>query len=91
MKKKLKQFTTILVFVSFVFVAIATGNDEKTTEVECDSSSRGYKLGYEVGKESIYDNPATYKRECNNGYGMIGEVPPCWDEGFIDGYNSEKK
>lgn len=87
MKNKIKFFTTVAAFCLFLFIAFASGETE--AKEECNSSSKGYKIGYETGKTSLWSDPETHKRECNNGAGMIGEVPPCWNEGFVDGYNGK--
>jgi len=87
MKKKIKIIVSLLVVGLFLFMAFGSGNDKG--KVECDSKSEGYKKGYETGKHSPWDDPNTYIRECNNGYGMIGTLPPCWNEGFIDGYQNK--
>lgn len=54
----------------------------KRKEVTCDMNNEGYKSGYKAGKASIWSTPEDEIRECNNGAGMIGEVPECWKEGF---------
>jgi hypothetical protein len=89
MKNKIKLFASATAFGFFILIAIASGNDEKSVKVECNSSSEGYKSGFEVGKTSLWSTPEAFKKNCNNGNGMFGEVPPCWDEGFIAGYNSK--
>lgn len=83
-------FLTRTMFFAFIIISlISCKNNSDSDENKCNSSSEGYKLGYEVGRKSIWSSPETHKRECNNGNGMIGKVPPCWDEGFRDGYNSK--
>jgi hypothetical protein len=77
--------STVIVGV-FLLFAFGSGSAKKN-EVKCDSSNEGYKSGYNAGKSSIWDTPEAYIRECNNGAGMIGEVPPCWNEGFRDGHS----
>ena len=86
-KNYLKIISSTFIVGAFLIIAFGSGNDDKKNEVKCDNSNAGYKSGYEAGKSSIWDTPEAYKRECNNGYGMIGEVPPCWDEGFRDARN----
>ena len=88
-KKFIKTIGSAIIVASFMFLAFGSGNDDKKSEVKCDNSNEGYKSGYEAGRHSLWDTPEAFKRKCNNGYGMIGKVPPCWDEGFIDGYNNK--
>ena len=80
----------VLLFNLLVYLTHRKGSGEK--EAKCDHSSEGYKLGFSAGKENgiIWPEPWDYKKKCNNGYGMIGDVPPCFDDGYIDGRNSIK-
>ena len=86
MKNKNNYFLIIssVILIGTVTLSSCGNGSRKMDEVKCDASNEGYKSGYNAGKNSLWDTPEAYKRECNNGYGMIGEVPPCWDEGFRD-------
>ncbi len=81
----------------FLTTAIASGESNNSSEEidnnvnNCDSTTEGYKIGYTVGEESEWDTPEEHIRNCNNGHGMVGEVPPCWKEGFRDGHSNEQK
>jgi hypothetical protein len=87
MKKYSKSITNVLITCLFLFVAYGSG--EEKIEMKCDTSVSGYNSGYEAGKNSVWDDSYTHISECNNGNGMIGEVPPCWHEGFKDGHDSK--
>lgn len=89
MKSAIKITLSVAVVSFFAFIAFASGGSNSEKKVECNSSSEGYRTGYEVGKNSIWSDPETHKRECNNGAGMFGKVPECWNEGFIDGHNNK--
>lgn len=82
--KYFKIISSTLIVGAFILIAYGSGSDDKKNEVKCDTSNEGYKSGYNAGKTSLWDTPEAYIRECNNGAGMIGEVPPCWNEGFRD-------
>ena len=87
MKRKINLVIGSILLVSIGLLTFSC-SESATEETECNNSNQAYRNGYEAGKTSLYDSPETYKNECNNGAGMIGDVPPCWDEGFIDGHNS---
>ena len=82
-----KIISSIALISLFLFISYGSGKEKD--EVKCDSSNEGYKIGYKIGKNSLWDDPETYLRECNRGNGMIGEVPPCWREGFRDGHSNK--
>jgi hypothetical protein len=90
MKNKNKYFKIIgSTIIAMAFLLIAFGSGEEKSEMKCDTSVAGYNSGYEAGKTSVWDDSYTHISECNNGNGMIGEVPPCWHEGFKDGHDSK--
>lgn len=63
-------------------------SNSSSEETECNSSDAEYQKGFEEGKNSPFDTPEEWKREINNGAGLIGEVSPCWEEGFRDAKNN---
>ncbi len=85
--KSLKTLGATVVAIVFLIFAYGSGEDKKN-KATCSTSDSGYKSGYESGKKSVWSSPDTYIRESNNGYGMLGEVPPCWHEGFREGYKN---
>jgi hypothetical protein len=89
MKKIIKLHLSLFTKILFLLISYASGDSESDKKKECSSSNEGYKIGYEAGKTSLWSTPEAFKKNCNRGYGMIGEVPECWDEGFVDGYNSK--
>lgn len=74
-----RKITTVLLLA---IVLMSCGGNGNKKEITCDSSNAGYQLGYKIGQTAIWNTPEEYIRECNNGTGMIGEVPECWKEGF---------
>ena len=88
MKRKFKFLMIATLLVSLGMIAQSCSSSDSDEETECSSSDAEYRKGFEEGKNSPYDTPEEWKREVNNGFGVIGEIPPCWDEGFIDAKNS---
>jgi len=73
------RIITTTFLLATVLMSCGGGKNKETT---CNASNEGYKSGYEAGKTSIWNTPEDHMRECNNGAGMIGEVPECWKDGF---------
>jgi hypothetical protein len=84
----------ILSTIGLLFIVLAAASSDSAKEgsknPECGPNDSGYKMGFEIGKTSAWDTPEGHIRNCNRGAGMIGEVPPCWHEGFRAGHDARK-
>jgi len=71
---------------------------EETASTNC-TSTEAYKYGYEAGHDQAVmvvsgaggtSDPDVYISRMNNGYGALGDMNPCWKEGFEAGYREAK-
>lgn len=85
----MKKITSAL--IGILFIALAYGSADSEDVKKCDTSSEGYRIGYKIGEKSVWDTPEEDLRMSNNGFGNIGEVPPCWEEGFRDAKEAKNK
>ncbi|MBV6483876.1 MAG: hypothetical protein KFKLKKLM_00336 [Flavobacteriales bacterium] len=75
----IKKIETIFIVVLCNLILIGCSNN-----IDCNNTIDGYKSGYEIGMQGRWITPEEYIRNCNNGNGMLGNVPPCWKEGYRD-------
>jgi len=91
MKRKFfKTIASLFITGVFLFLAFGSGDDKKSN---CDTSSKDYKWGFEVGK-TAYSIGSSYNPD-----GYLNADPPmtigkpenidCWKEGYRAGWQSK--